>query len=82
MPRRIVEIWQDCRTRFGAGGDFLFGGFSLADAAYAPVVSRFVTYDLALPEAAVAYRDAVMAWPAMRDWAAAAEAESWVIDSL
>ena len=78
---RIVEIWQDCRTRFGAGGDFLFGAFSLADAAYAPVVSRFVTYDVALPEVAAAYRDAVMAWPAMREWAAAAEAEPWVIDS-
>ncbi len=78
---RIVEIWQDCRARFGAGGDFLFGGFSLADAAYAPVVSRFVTYDVALPQVAATYRDAVMAWPALRDWAAAAEAEPWVIDS-
>ena len=78
---RIVEIWQNCRARFGAGGDFLFGGFSLADAAYAPVVSRFVTYDVALPQVAATYRDAVMAWPALRDWAAAAEAEPWVIDS-
>ena len=78
---RIVDIWQDYRMRFGAGGDFLFGGFSLADAAYAPVVSRFVTYDVALPEVAAAYRDAVMAWPAMIEWAAAAEAEPWIIES-
>ena len=37
---RIVAIWRDCRTRFGQGGDFLFDGFTLADAAFAPVVTR------------------------------------------
>ncbi|MDH3472388.1 MAG: glutathione S-transferase family protein [Rhodospirillales bacterium] len=78
---RVVEIWQDCRTRFGRTGDFLFGGFSLADAAYAPVAGRFVSYGIELPGTAAAYRDAVMAWPAMGEWLAAAREEPWVIDS-
>ena len=42
--RRIEAMWTDCRTRFGAGGAFLFGAFGAADAMYAPVVSRFHTY--------------------------------------
>ncbi|MFQ6016680.1 MAG: glutathione S-transferase family protein [Kiloniellaceae bacterium] len=78
---RIVALWSACRARFGATGDFLFGGFSAADACYAPVVTRFVTYGIALDGAAAAYRDAIMAWPALRDWIAAAEAEPWVIEN-
>lgn len=77
---RIVALWQDCRNRFGSDGDFLFGGFTLADAAFAPVVTRFVTYDLALDGTAAAYRDAVLAWPALVEWTEAARAEPWVIE--
>lgn len=79
--RRIEELWRDCRRRYGHGGEFLFGRFSIADAMYAPVVSRFVTYEVALhsPEAA-AYRDAVWRWPALREWVAAAAREPWVIE--
>jgi glutathione S-transferase len=77
---RIRSIWQDCRVRFGRGGDFLFGGFTLADAAFAPVVTRFVTYEVALEGAAAAYRDAVLAWPALEEWSAAARTEPWVIE--
>ncbi len=69
---RVTEIWRDCRHRFGSGGDFLFGRPSAADAMYAPVVSRFVTYDVPLDEVSAAYRDAVLALPAMREWLAAA----------
>ena len=76
---RIVAIWEDCRARFGQGGDYLFGDVCLADAAFAPVVTRFVTYDVALDGAAAAYRDAVLAWPALREWSDAARAEPWVI---
>jgi glutathione S-transferase len=76
---RIVAIWEDCRGRFGQGGDHLFGGFTLADAAFAPVATRFVTYDVALEGPAAAYRDAVLAWPALEAWTAAAQAEPWVI---
>ncbi len=78
---RIVEIWTDCRKRAGRrGGDFLFGAFSAADAAFAPVVSRFVTYEVPLAGAAAAYRDAVLATPALRAWTKAAKAEPWIIE--
>jgi glutathione S-transferase len=77
---RIVAIWIDCRRRFGASGEFLFGAFSAADAMYAPVVSRFVTYqpDLAAfgdDGTAARYRDWGMAMPAMREWGEAAAVE-------
>lgn len=73
---RIVTIWESCRARFAAGGPFLFGAFSIADAMYAPVVWRFVTYGVALPPAAAAWRDAMLALPAMQEWRAGALAES------
>jgi glutathione S-transferase len=73
---RISEIWRTCRQQFGAGGDFLFGQFTLADAMYAPVVSRFVTYGVELDEIAQAYADAVWSLPALQEWMAAAAAES------
>ena len=77
---RIVAIWTDCRARFGGRGDFLFGAFTAADAIYAPVAARFQTYGVALPELAAAYRDAVMAWPALGEWIAAAREEPWIIE--
>jgi glutathione S-transferase len=81
--RRIIEIWTECRRRYGAGGAFLFGRFGNADAMFAPVVTRFATYAVPLDAEAAAYRDAVLALPAMRDWTAAAKAEPWSVrDSL
>lgn len=82
---RVTTIWRDCRGRFGEAGangkgPFLFGGFTNADAMYAPVVSRFLTYGVELDPVSAAYADAVMDLPAMRDWAAAAAAEPWVIE--
>src|SRR5438105_3136353 len=65
---RIVAIWTSCRERFGKGGALLFGAFSIADAYYAPVVTRFQTYAVALPRAAQAYCDAVLALGAVRAW--------------
>jgi glutathione S-transferase len=79
---RVTALWRDCRGRFGAGGDFLFGDFTIADAMYAPVVSRFVTYGVALDRAAAAYCEAVTALPAMQDWIAAAKAEPTVIPAF
>ena len=73
---RIVAIWSDCRARFGAGGPFLFGRFSIADAMYAPIVLRFRTYEVELPPVCRAYCDAVLALPAMREWIADAERET------
>ncbi|HUI34645.1 MAG TPA: glutathione S-transferase C-terminal domain-containing protein, partial [Stellaceae bacterium] len=67
--------------RFGEGnGDFLFGRFTIADAMYAPVVTRFRTYKIALEREAEAYCVTIMAMPAMQEWAAAAKNEPMVID--
>ncbi len=79
---RIVAIWGDCRTRFGGAGDFLFGRFGAADAFYAPVATRFVTYGVALEGGVADYRDALVARPDLRQWIAAANAEPWVIEEL
>jgi glutathione S-transferase len=76
---RIEAVWTGCRRRFGAGGPFLFGGFGAADAMYAPVVSRFHTYAVAVPPVARAYMDAVMALPAWGEWRSAAIKEPWVL---
>jgi glutathione S-transferase len=80
---RVIALWSDCRARYGAlagaGGPFLFGAFSIADAMYAPVVLRFETYALDLPPICRAYADAVLALPAMREWIAAAKAETETI---
>jgi glutathione S-transferase len=72
---RIQAIWNECRARFGKGGPFLFGAFSIADAFYAPVVSRFVTYDVTLDAVCAAYRDAVLALPSFQKWLEAAQHE-------
>ena len=79
--RRIGALWRDCRRQFGASGPFLFGGFSAADAMYAPVASRFRTY---LPDlapwgddgTAQAYVDALFALPAMAEWEEGARREA------
>jgi glutathione S-transferase len=72
---RISALWKECRSRFGQGGPFLFGAFSIADAFYAPVVTRFVTYGVELDAVGAAYRDAVLALPAMKTWTEAAQGE-------
>ncbi|HEY1365098.1 MAG TPA: glutathione S-transferase family protein [Xanthobacteraceae bacterium] len=76
---RVDAIWTDCRSRFGAGGDFLFGAFGAADAMYAPVVSRFHTYAVEVGPVARAYMRAVMSLPAWGAWQAAARDEKWVL---
>ncbi|HIJ61457.1 MAG TPA: glutathione S-transferase, partial [Rhodospirillaceae bacterium] len=73
--RRIQAIWTDCRSRFGAGGPFLFGGWSIADAMFAPVATRFSTYGVGLDEVCRAYVEATLAMPAMQRWIAAAKQE-------
>ncbi len=79
---RIVALWSECRQRFGGDGPFLFGSFCAADAMYAPVVTRFKTYAVLLPDDASAYVNAVWECPEMRLWRAAAAEEPWVIDNL
>ena len=78
---RIVTLWHEVRGRYGASGPFLFGAFTAADAMYAPVVSRFVTYDLTDDPVARAYVEAVTALPAYAAWQKSAEAEPWVLEA-
>jgi glutathione S-transferase len=72
---RVVALWRECRSRYGGAGPFLFGGFTGADAMYAPVVTRFVTYAVKLDEVGSAYVRAVMAHPPMMEWIEAAAKE-------
>jgi glutathione S-transferase len=76
---RIDAVWSDCRTRYGAGGPFLFGAFSAADAMYAPVVSRFRTYGITVSPLSRRYMDAIFTLPAWRAWYDAAVREPWVL---
>jgi len=72
---RIQGIWRDARARFGAGGPFLFGRFSNADAMYAPVVTRFQTYIIPVDPVSEAYMQAILGLPSMRAWYRAADEE-------
>jgi glutathione S-transferase len=74
---RIEDIWGECMRRYG--GPYLYGDFSIADAMYAPVVTRFETYAVALSSSARKYADTVLAMPAMREWYAAAHAETEIL---
>jgi glutathione S-transferase len=73
---RVVELWESCRSRFGAGGDMLFGEFTIADAMFAPVATRFQTYAVALPPVAKRYSDALLDLDAVKQWCTAARAET------
>jgi glutathione S-transferase len=73
--RRIDEIWSDCRTRYGGAGPWLFGELSVADIMFAPVALRFVTYDIAISDAARQFQRAVVELEPVREWIAAATQE-------
>ncbi|MBX3610933.1 MAG: glutathione S-transferase family protein [Hydrogenophaga sp.] len=78
---RIEAIWSECLATYG--GPYLFGSKPcMADAMFAPVVTRFITYEVALDPACVAYCDTIMDMPAMKEWVAAAEEEPVEIDEL
>src|SRR5579871_62355 len=77
---RVVEIWKECLAKYG--GPYLFGKLSVADAMYAPVVTRFLTYDVKLDPDCAAYCQAIMALPAMQEWIAAAKAEPDDLEEL
>ncbi|MCW5697609.1 MAG: glutathione S-transferase family protein [Bauldia sp.] len=74
---RIQSIWTEARQRFGeaGGGPYLFGGFTIADAMFAPVATRFRTYGVTLEPVPQAYADAMLADPDMRAWEDAARRE-------
>ncbi|GAB4519287.1 MAG: glutathione S-transferase family protein [Roseibium sp.] len=75
---RIVAIWSECLDR--SGGPFLFGDFTIADAMYAPVVSRFLTYGLSQGAAESRYFAAMTGTAAWQAWQAAAIEEPWIVE--
>lgn len=78
---RVAEIWTECLSTYG--GPFLFGKkHTMADAMYAPVVTRFLTYDVKLNKACVEYCRTIMALPEMKEWLAAAKREPEEIEEL
>ncbi len=78
---RIVEIWSECLANYG--GPYLFGAHrTMADAMFAPVATRFLTYDVKLPRPCAEYCRTLMAMPEMKEWVAAALAEPEEIEEL
>ena len=77
---RILGLWAEARSRFGSGGPFLFGTFGAADVFFAPVVSRFISYQIPVPGFAAAYMQALWEHEWMEAWIAASENEEWVIE--
>ena len=73
---RVVTMWQSVLDRYGKNSGFLFGHFTIADAFYAPVATRFETYGVHLPAVAQAYTQRILATPAMREWEESAKAEA------
>jgi glutathione S-transferase len=78
---RIEEIWRTCRKAHGKGGPFLFGRFSNADAMFAPVASRFVTYEIKLAKDSRTYVEAVLGSAAFQAWKDAALKEPWIVEA-
>ena len=78
---RVLEIWKDCLATYG--GPYLFGARSMADAMYAPVVTRFKTYDVRMNDKrCIEYCLRIMAMPEMQEWIAEAQREPDDIDEL
>jgi glutathione S-transferase len=77
---RIVTIWRDCLKTYG--GPYLFGAPTMADAMYAPVCTRFLTYGVELDNLCADYCRSIMVWPSMEEWAAGARAEPEELEEL
>jgi len=77
---RIGAIWRDCLDAYG--GPYLFGKLSMADAMYAPVCTRFLTYDVKLDDDGAAYCRTIMLWPDMAEWVEQAKAEPAELEEL
>ena len=73
---RIADIWESCRSRFGQGGELLFGQFTVADAFFAPVATRFLTYAVKLPPVAQQYADTLLGLSSVREWMTQARRET------
>lgn len=76
---RTEALWSHCRERYGQGGPWLFGEFTIADCMYIPVALRFATYGTELGRTAADYLRTVQRHPAVGEWVAAAKLEKEVI---
>jgi glutathione S-transferase len=79
---RIQQIWTECRARYGKSGPFLFGAFSGADAMFAPVVHRFLTYAIEATPEVRDYMSAMISLPAFAEWTRAGLAETLIIEKF
>ncbi len=77
---RVCAIWRECLAQ--SGGPFLFGERTMADAMYAPVVTRFATYDVKLESRLTSYAESIMNMPEMMEWITAAREEPEEIEEL
>ena len=77
---RVTTIWRQCLASYD--GPYLFGRPTMADAMFAPVCTRFTTYDVKLDAGCAAYCRRIMAWPLMVEWIEAAKAEPEELDDL
>jgi glutathione S-transferase len=78
---RVIHIWEESRRRFGAGGAFLCGRYSIADCFYAPVAFRFRTYAVTPGGTAGAYVEALLTNPDVGEWERGALAETAIVDA-
>jgi glutathione S-transferase len=78
--KRIQDIWTECRERYGKIGPYLFGEFTGADAMYAPVVHRFLSYAIEVTPEARGYMDTTRGLPAFQQWTREGLAETLVIE--
>jgi glutathione S-transferase len=77
---RILQLWAQARARWGGTGEFLFGDWCAVDMMYAPVVTRFITYGVRVPNFAGVYMKAVLSHPHVAEWIDKAQDEPWVIE--
>jgi glutathione S-transferase len=73
---RLCALWAECRARFGSNGPFLFGQFSNADAMFAPVVLRFISYEVRISEDAATYCKTIREMDAVKTWVLEARSEN------
>ena len=77
---RISTLWAQCRSQYGAAGDWLFGEFTIADAMYAPVVMRLHGYDVKVTGVVQQYINTMLGNPHMQDWIKAGIKETEIIE--
>jgi glutathione S-transferase len=80
--QHVSAVWRQCRETFGRDGNMLFGGFSIADAMYAPVALRFRTYGVKLDDVCESYVASLLSLPAMQEWVSAGRREEEVLEQF